>query len=248
MPLAYPVSEVRSYPERVLTDRHDYHQVLVGLEGTVELEAGGSGVHVDAGVLAPIAVGESHYYLAAGRNRCLVLDLPVEWCELLGIDHLTRRPAFRLPSSLHARAFGLDRRGPTELAHWLSAALTAPGRSPRAPRLRLMQLLPEILATLDRPWRVSQMAARCHLAEAVFARQFRALVGKAPHAWLTERRLERACQHMRDTTASLTEVALSCGFADAAHFSRTFRERMGCSPRDWRENHASPAMTINPCR
>lgn len=36
---------------------------------------------------------------------------------------------------------------------------------------------------------------------------------------------------------SVSEIAFSWGFNDASHFSRSFRERHGMSPRDWRATH-----------
>jgi len=34
------------------------------------------------------------------------------------------------------------------------------------------------------------------------------------------------------------EIAYGRGFNDAAHFSRAFRERFGCSPREWRQQRS----------
>ncbi|MFC3285810.1 helix-turn-helix domain-containing protein [Litchfieldella rifensis] len=48
--------------------------------------------------------------------------------------------------------------------------------------------------------------------------------------------------------ASLTEVALACGFADAAHFSRVFRSRHGLSPRQWRDIQYRPVSRNSPSR
>src|SRR3954470_12303108 len=39
---------------------------------------------------------------------------------------------------------------------------------------------------------------------------------------------------------SITRLALQCGFSDAAHGSRTFKERFGIPPRDFRESAHSP--------
>lgn len=50
-------------------------------------------------------------------------------------------------------------------------------------------------------------------------------------AW-AERRLARASVERRDV--SLTEIALEAGFADLAHFSRTFRALTGCAPSAYR--------------
>ena len=232
--LATPLRAVRSYPDRVLSDRHDYHQLLLGLAGGVELEVDGRGHRVEPGMLVPIPAGETHHYLAPRDNQTLVLDLPVAWCETLALGDGFAGALRRLPPGLMAQARRLEDDDPAALAAWLGRALAQPVRVMGEPRLRLLRLLPEIEADLARRWRVRDWAARCHLAEAAFARQFRALTGRSPHAWLVERRLAKAMALMTETSASLTEIALACGFGDAAHFSRTFRDRYGLSPRAWR--------------
>ncbi|WP_227368832.1 AraC family transcriptional regulator [Halomonas sp. M20] len=231
-----PVVEMRAYPNRVLTDRHDFHQLLLGLSGSVELETDGRGARVVAGVLVPIIAGEQHHYLALRDNDCLALDLPVPWCEALELDVSMIHVPRRLPSALVASASELTAASPTALLSWLNEALSDTGTKVTAPRLRLIQLISIVEADLAHPWRVNEMAVCCHLAEAVFARQFRALTGQTPHTWLITRRLDRARHLMSESTASMTEIALTCGFADAAHFSRTFRRQYGCAPKEWRGN------------
>jgi AraC-like DNA-binding protein len=52
-----------------------------------------------------------------------------------------------------------------------------------------------------------------------------------------ERRLEACSRDLldpREAGRTVGEIAYGRGFSDAAHFSRAFRERFGCSPRDWR--------------
>ncbi|WP_458526562.1 AraC family transcriptional regulator [Onishia taeanensis] len=245
---AAPLVAVRSYPDRVLSDRHDYHQLLLGLAGGVELEVAGRGRRVEPGVLVPIPSGDTHHYLAPRDNHTLVVDLPVAWCETLGLEAGLAPHARCLPPALMARALRLEDGAPAALAAWLGRALSVPVHTDGEPRLRLLRLLPEIEADLARRWRVRDWAARCHLAEAAFARQFRALTGRSPHAWLVERRLARATALMTETSASLTEIALACGFGDAAHFSRTFRDRHVCSPRAWRQAQPIASSASKPSR
>lgn len=228
-----PLIETRSYPDRVLTDRHGFHQLLLGLDGALELESAGRLTHVIRGVLTPVASGELHHYLAPGRNCVLVLDLPETWCEALGLERLFAGQARRLPEALVTRGQGLGNAGPA-LVRWLELALEAGGRNLSAPRLKLLELLPAMRRDLMQPWRVAEMARRCHLAEAVFARQFRALTGLSPHEWLVQERLARARELLQVGGASLTEVAQACGFADSAHFSRSFRRYHGIAPSEWR--------------
>lgn len=243
-----PLIETRAYPDRVLTDRHTYHQLLLGQQGCLELEAGGRGAQVAAGILAPIPADTEHHYLAPGANTTLVLDLPVAWCEALQLGALFERGPRRLPDPLWRRGRTLPGQGPEVLAAWLGEVLHTAGASLHEPRVRLLRLLPELEADLARPWRVAELAARCHLAEAAFARQFRALTGQPPHAWLVARRLARARTLMDESGASLTEIALACGFGDAAHFSRVFRSRHGLSPRQWRSHHGRPVRRSSPSR
>lgn len=67
-----------------------------------------------------------------------------------------------------------------------------------------------------------------------FRRVFRQQVGAAPHDYLLTCRMQHAAALLRDTTASVAEVAAACGCWDAARFSRLFRQRIGLSPRQYR--------------
>ena len=63
------------------------------------------------------------------------------------------------------------------------------------------------------------------------------LDGVSPSQWVAEQRLKQVAQILRDPAQakrSITDVALSCGFGDLSHFSRTFRQRYGTSARNWR--------------
>lgn len=240
-----PVIEVRDYPDRPLSDRHSFHQLLLGQAGMVELEVGGRPVRVSEGVVAPVASGCWHHYLAPADNRILVLDLPVDWCEALDLTALfdtscdaSRCGGWQLPEVLCRQASRLQQH-PGTAVDWLEQVTRYLGEHSTArlsrPRLSLLRLLPTLRREPGRRWQVTEMAGLCHLSEAAFARQFRALTGLSPHQWLKRERLSEARRLMlASPTAALTEIALHCGFHDAAHFSRAFRQEQGCSPREWR--------------
>jgi len=55
--------------------------------------------------------------------------------------------------------------------------------------------------------------------------------------WIYAQRLDSARRDLCDPALkarSISEIAYACGFNDAAHFSRAFRARFGCSPRELR--------------
>lgn len=64
---------------------------------------------------------------------------------------------------------------------------------------------------------------------------FKKYVGCTPNAFLTEFRLQKAAELLRETDMSITEIAYETGFSGASYFAETFRGSFGCSPREYRE-------------
>src|SRR6266567_568237 len=62
-----------------------------------------------------------------------------------------------------------------------------------------------------------------------FARQFHAVYGTSPYRYSVMRRLDVARSRLRDARP-LAETALEVGFADQAHFTRTFKAAFGMTP------------------
>ena len=94
---------------------------------------------------------------------------------------------------------------------------------------------------LDR--RQSHLCARSDLAslpretgysKSHFLRAFHASTGKTSHPYIIQLRLEAARRLLRSKSLTLFEIALTCGFANDAHFSRVFRQNFGVSPRQYR--------------
>lgn len=73
------------------------------------------------------------------------------------------------------------------------------------------------------------LAQRLGVSTSRFMHRFRALTGMPVRPYLRWRRLQLALRFVLDGD-DLTVAAHDAGFADAAHFSRTFREHFGISP------------------
>ena len=82
--------------------------------------------------------------------------------------------------------------------------------------------------------RVADLCALVQLSEAHFSRSFKRTFGQSPHAFLVRRRLELATRYMLETDASLSDIALRCGFVDQAHLCKHFRQATGQPPAAWR--------------
>jgi AraC-like DNA-binding protein len=75
----------------------------------------------------------------------------------------------------------------------------------------------------------SEMEAVTGLDRYQFARQFRAIYGTSPYRYSVMRRLDVARAWLQDARP-LAETALEAGFADQAHFTRTFKAAFGMTP------------------
>lgn len=108
----------------------------------------------------------------------------------------------------------------------LAGAANDPGQSPDARITRAVELMRE---RLDRPISLGAMAAEVNLSPDRFRHLFMKETGVGFRAYLLWLRLECAL-----TTyvagSSLTDAAYAGGFADSAHFSRTFRKMFGIAP------------------
>jgi len=64
--------------------------------------------------------------------------------------------------------------------------------------------------------------------------------------WLWQQRLDACRRDLCDPRLahqSVSEIAFSWGFNDATHFSRSFKEQFGVSPRDWRQQSCAAARS-----
>jgi AraC-like DNA-binding protein len=85
---------------------------------------------------------------------------------------------------------------------------------------------------LDVPWIASALRLSVSHMHRIFASE---TVGVAEFIW--QERLETCRRDLEDSGKaghSLSEIAYSRGFNDAAHFSRAFKRAYGKTPREWR--------------
>jgi AraC-like DNA-binding protein len=50
-------------------------------------------------------------------------------------------------------------------------------------------------------------------------------------------RIEKACQRLRETEKSITDIAYELGFCDQSAFTAQFRKRMTLTPKKYREQY-----------
>lgn len=83
---------------------------------------------------------------------------------------------------------------------------------------------------LDAHLSLDELAQIASLSTWHFLRLFRARFGSAPHAFVIERRIERAQCLLLRGVLPVKEIAAVCGFSDQAHMTRLFRRHLGVTP------------------
>ena len=95
-------------------------------------------------------------------------------------------------------------------------------------------VLEQLLAHLDRPLDVDDLAARSHLSRRSFDRHFRRATGTSPHQWVLHQRVLAAQRLLEDTDLGVDEVARRVGFGTGVTMRPHFRRVVGVSPQSYR--------------
>jgi len=78
-------------------------------------------------------------------------------------------------------------------------------------------------------WSVKTMSKNCGVSVETLRRHFIAQFGKAPRAWIAEKRLAQAHAILRKGM-SVKEAATFLGYSQQTNFSRKFKDHWGVSP------------------
>jgi AraC family transcriptional regulator len=90
-------------------------------------------------------------------------------------------------------------------------------------------------ANLEQALDLPMIAEATGLSPSHFARRFRAAVGRAPHQYLIQIRIDRAKRLLSETDRGIAEIAFACGFANQEHLTRLFKRSCGLTPAGFRK-------------
>ncbi|WP_394827673.1 helix-turn-helix domain-containing protein [Pendulispora albinea] len=253
---AAPRVSVRCYPPESDSHQHDWHQIVVPLEGALGLELGHRSHRVDRARGAWIPPGQAHAFIGIGDNRFLVLDVAEEGMgELGGIPGMGRglgalegSLSFRVEAGVDHLARGLlhlvEQRPEDARLHrhgagliLLALAELGAGGADHAPE-RLQRAVDFIHRHFARPLRVADIASAASLGVSQLHALFRTFYGVTPMDYVAERRLDRAERLLEAARLPIAEIALRCGYSDQASLTRAMRARRGVTPGSVRRGRA----------
>ena len=158
------------------------------------------------------------YPATLSREPELFAALTRLYTTLLDPDHET----------LHKQSATVEFFGQLQLA-------LAPARMPEAaaPLKQLQDAADFIAEHCTHALRLEEICRAAGLSPSYLIRAFKRHYGMTPHAYLLNRRIQLS-QHWLRQGQDLAEVALAAGFADQAHFQRTFKRQLAATPGQYR--------------
>jgi transcriptional regulator GlxA family with amidase domain len=184
----------------------------------------------------PLAiVSAAHHVHDRNRWSCTdgtaALELLIRW---FGTHH---GEAQRLRLQAH---FGLERLRGEHEHQAAPVAARAGGSAKLAEAVALMQ------ANLGEPLSTEDIAQLVGVSRRQLERLFKQHLDTLPSRWYLEQRLERARRLLLESSQSILQIGLACGFASGAHFSTAYRAFFGHTPRDERQSRAAAWRGGNP--
>ena len=195
---------------------HPHFQVLLGLDGVLELEVQGRGRRIAAGQGCVIAPGERHDFEARSGSRCLVLDTS-QAAQTLAL-------ARYLEQALQQQNGLAQHYGPLLLLDaWRPQQASRPPQRHQRP-IDWQQLATWTGQHLHEPLTVAQLAQRVFLSPTQFAARCWRETGLSVMQWLRSQRLALA-QQLRTGGLSVADTALRCGYQSPSALTAALRRQ-----------------------
>lgn len=90
-------------------------------------------------------------------------------------------------------------------------------------------------ANVEEPLSTDDIAALVGISRRQLERQFKQFLGSVPSRYYLEMRLQKARQLLLDSSHSIVQIGLMCGFSSGSHFSTAYGTLFGITPREERQ-------------
>ncbi|MCY4192185.1 MAG: AraC family transcriptional regulator [Rhodospirillaceae bacterium] len=88
---------------------------------------------------------------------------------------------------------------------------------------------------LDDRLTVEDLATTLDMPRWTFSDAFKATTVDTPYAYVTSKRIDKACDLLRLGDMPLAEIAYACGFSSQAHMTTVFGQKLGITPGRYRQ-------------
>jgi AraC-like DNA-binding protein len=230
---------IRSYGSAGDPQTHDFAQLVLPLQGSIDIELEGRGARLDRTRAAYVPAGVRHDQVGARPNRFLIVDLPAAELD----STFGQAPFLNVGQAAVHLIDYMATSQPTYTSRdalWTPLLIDALTNQPHQPAGRLDLLLGELMAATSHGWTVAEMAARAQLSVSRLHAVFQEDLNTTPRAWLAERRLEKVRNLLSSTKLSIAEIAYQTGFSDQSALTRAFSKAYRKTPAAYRNQESRP--------
>ena len=97
------------------------------------------------------------------------------------------------------------------------------------------QVLNDMYRTYHRNLTIEDYAKRHNVSVCWLIRRFKQVMGESPNQYLIQIRIRRAKELLESSRLNMGEIASVLGYESPLYFSRQFKQFLGVSPRNYRE-------------
>lgn len=108
---------------------------------------------------------------------------------------------------------------------------------------KLLEAVALMEANIEEPLTLSELAHYVGLSRRQLERLFRTHLDRSPTRYYLELRLKRAREFLLQTSMSILDVALACGFSSSPHFSKCYHDLYACPPSQERRRQSTGTGT-----
>lgn len=92
-----------------------------------------------------------------------------------------------------------------------------------------------IVNELDKELKVEFLCQKWHLSRNELYQIFSNSFACTPGEYIKQKRIEKACELLKNTHLKVSEICVKVGIVDYNYFSKVFKKEMKCSPREYRK-------------
>ena len=227
---------VRSYIRQIQSHQHDYHQLVLPLNGSIDIEIDGEKETIGPKRCAIIPAGNLHSFSADEKARFLVADmseLPSNMKDVSGyfvsIDDAMQAYILFVD---HQLAQSCDVKIEQQINVLFHQLLLAQRFLPRIDD-RIRKAINYLEEDLQRKINLATLAYVACLSVSQYKVLFKQQMGKTTGQYLLALRMEKAKALLTYSDTPVTIVAEQVGYQDLSAFSRRFSSYFGQSPRSF---------------
>jgi AraC family transcriptional regulator len=121
------------------------------------------------------------------------------------------------------------------LRRYSTGKLNVPDSTGRLSQAQMRLVMAFIEEHLEQDLSLETIANLIQLSPHYFASLFKKSIGKSPHQYVLQSRIERSKQLLKQPALSIAQVAQGVGFQNQSHFTTAFRRIVGCTPKAYRD-------------